>query len=33
VEDGPAKTLLKYMEGTDFIAPSSWRGHRALSSK
>lgn len=32
-EDGPAKTLLKYIQDNNSLAPSSWKGYRALTSK
>ena len=31
--DGPSKTLLEFMEETNFVAPSDWDGYRALTSK
>jgi hypothetical protein len=31
--DGPSNTLLRYMEGHGWQAPSSWKGFRPLTSK
>eukprot|EP00931_Biecheleriopsis_adriatica_P121079 TRINITY_DN9615_c0_g1_i1.p1 TRINITY_DN9615_c0_g1~~TRINITY_DN9615_c0_g1_i1.p1 ORF type:complete len:994 (-),score=224.48 TRINITY_DN9615_c0_g1_i1:118-3099(-) len=32
-QDGPAVTLLKYMQRHDFMAPMEWQGHRELTEK
>jgi len=32
-EDGPSKSLMGVMRGTDFVAPKDWKGFRALTSK
>jgi len=31
--DGPSKTILSYMGNQGFMAPSSWKGYRPLTSK
>jgi len=31
--DGPSKTILSYMGNQGFVAPSSWKGFRPLTSK
>jgi class 3 adenylate cyclase len=31
--DGPTRTLLSFMEQTEFAAPSGWPGHRELTEK
>lgn len=31
--DGPSQAILKYMEANDWVCPSSWLGHRPLTSK
>jgi len=31
--DGPSRAILKYMEVNDWVCPSSWSGHRPLTSK
>ena len=31
--DGPCKTLLKFMGKTEYKAPKDWQGYRALTEK
>ncbi|KAL7538676.1 hypothetical protein ACHAXR_008731, partial [Thalassiosira sp. AJA248-18] len=31
--DGPSRAILKYMKANDWVCPSSWPGHRPLTSK
>ena len=31
--DGPSRAILKYMRENDWACPTSWRGHRPLTSK
>jgi len=31
--DGPSRAILKYMKANDWVCPSSWSGHRPLTSK
>ncbi len=31
--DGPSKTLLRYMNEFNFVAPNTWKGYRPLTSK
>lgn len=31
--DGPSRVLLNYMREREFLCPSTWQGHRPLTSK
>jgi len=31
--DGPSQAILKYMDANNWVCPSSWSGHRPLTSK
>ena len=31
--DGPSRAILKYMESNNWACPSTWLGHRPLTSK